>query len=211
MRRKIFIGLAPLLAVAALTVPAAASAAPQWFVNGSELKEGKTVDVVTWGLLSLKSAAGEITCKTIDSAENIGGGAGGPGKDIVKTAIFYDCVSAGCPGTITATAEPTPPNTITHLGWPTVLEEIGPGEFRDRGTEIKVRIKCVVGEVTPLNTIFAGELAPLAKNGSSAAKPSFTEYDPGSGELISPEVGPGKTTGKDKSMGFLAQEVITVK
>jgi len=204
MSKKLFISLAPVLAVAAFVVmPASALAAPHWTSGGAVIKEGKVVPTIGWGTLSLESAAGTITClnSSIGFVENpVGGGAG---KDATETFNPIKCSAPSCPAEIEVKAEGLP--------WPSELEEPEAGLIRDKFTGIKVRIRCHAGETNFLNTVFEGENKPQVKNGTSATKPGFDEFGAGSGELISTEVGPGKTTGKAKTLGYENQELIGTK
>ena len=121
---------------------------------------------------------------------------GGAGKDATLTFSPINCVAPGCPAEIEVKAEGLP--------WPSELEEPEAGVVRDKFTGVKIRIRCHAGEINFLNVVFEGENKPLSKNGTSATKPSFQEFGPGSGELLS-EVGPGKTSGKAKVQGYETQ------
>jgi hypothetical protein len=89
--RKVLIGLAPLLAIAALVVPTAAQAVPRYFSNSSPLKESNGVvgeagvrEVVGWGTIELKTEKGwfpvlDALCHNVvagDVWNPVGGGAG---------------------------------------------------------------------------------------------------------------------------------------
>lgn len=205
MGKKLIISLAPVLATAAFVVmPAAAQAAPHhWFVNGTEAAQGEKVPTVTWGTLALESAAGKVECKNVIGgyAENPTGG--GAGKDAVQNFAPYECTST-CPVEIKITAEALP--------WPTELVE-KEGKIKDQTVGAKLRFKCQIGEETPLlNTVFSGNNDPEPKNGTALGKPSEDRYlGTGEEELVSPELGKGKTEGKVKSQGYNATELVTQK
>lgn len=198
MSKKLFIGLVATLAFAVM--PAAAQAG-HWSKGGVLLKEGVVVQTVTWGTLTLHSAAGELTCKNVDAGDIENPVGGGPGKDLGRVFVAYECIAPGCPAVIEVTAHKLP--------WPSVLVEGEP--IRDETTGIDVEVKCFVPEGPVLLDVhFTGALTPATVTGTSATKPSFSEFGAGSGELSS-EIGPGTTTGKDKVMGYVAQEVIDTK
>src|SRR5262249_48454688 len=74
------------------------------------------------------------------------------------------------------------------------------------GPAVFLRVNCV-GKI---NALFTGEFAPkLLNNGLTiGAVPAQAEFDPGSGELENEPNGPLKYTGKFKTQGYGAQEVI---
>src|SRR5262249_54195430 len=86
MKKKLLVGLAPLVVVAALLVmPAASQAActapncPHVYKNGVKSAEGKELHTLAWGTLHLKTtvAIGEVECRNVFTGvlENpVGGG-----------------------------------------------------------------------------------------------------------------------------------------
>src|SRR5262245_28931938 len=95
-KKKSFIGLAPLLAVAAFAVmPVAAQAETQhWFRSGAKLAEGTVVPIVTFGGkvdLSWSYVGGEFHCKTVagGTIENPIGGGAGVGR--TNSSTSYEC------------------------------------------------------------------------------------------------------------------------
>src|SRR5262249_28935745 len=77
------------------------------------------------------------------------------------------------------------------------------------GPAVFLRVNCV-GKI---NAQFTGEFAPkLLNNGLTiGAVPAEVEFDAGSGELENEPNGPLKYTGKFKTQGFGAQELIEVQ
>jgi hypothetical protein len=101
MFKKIFIGLAPLLAIAAFAVmPAAAQAVTQhWYVSGTKATEGEQIPVVWFGNeinLGQTSGFGEVNCRTIGGGtiENPVGGGAGVGS--MNALTFYECKGEQC-------------------------------------------------------------------------------------------------------------------
>jgi hypothetical protein len=194
----------PILAIAAFAVtPVAAQAAePLWRSNGAVIKEGKKRQTISFGVMKFKSPIGEVVCKWADAHEIENPFGGGHGLDIVTLWTTYECSSAGCPGRVIVTGQ----NVFKWLTFLRRFEE----RIQDVWTGVEMRVQCLVGEKeeSVLNTVFKGELSPTLTNGTSAAKPAFEEFGPGSGSLVSEEFGAGELTGKDKMMGFEEQEVI---
>jgi hypothetical protein len=219
MTRGLSLGLAPLLAIAALAViPAATQAActapacPHVYRNGVIFAEGKKLRVIGWGTLTLTNPTlGEVECHNVGAGyvENpIGGGTAG-GKS--QAEVDYECESKSCKA-FGGNVESTPEN----LPWIEELIEPEPGVFRikigKKGKEpgsILVRSKCL----GLFNEQFFGELAPkILNNGISiGALPGEAEFDAGAGVLESTFFGTGKTTGRPKGEGYGAQELIEVK
>jgi len=200
MSKKLYASLASLVVIGAFAVVPAAQAA-KWYVNGTELKEGIPKKVVSWGTLTLTSAAGAITCSNYDGAtiENKGGVA------VDKVTVFQpvECSSPACPAVVTVEPEKLP--------WASEVFE-KEAVLRDKYLGVNVRVKCFIpGGETFLNVVFSGEQYPSLKNGTSALKPSSQEFEGEASGSLASEVGPGTTTGKDKQLGYNEQETITVK
>src|SRR5262245_3999680 len=141
MFKKLFIGLAPLLVIAALAVmPVAAQAETQhWYRNGAKLAEATPVPLVMFGgkvdLSQTSAGLGEIHCKGAAGGiiENPIGGGAGIGR--TNGYIFYECKAPQCEATVLekfgtegrgrATAENNPGATKepNFPGWNNVLEE----------------------------------------------------------------------------------------
>src|SRR5262249_18502788 len=104
MFKKLFIGLAPLLAIAAFAVmPVAAQAATQhWYSNAAKATEGEEIPIVVFGnevnLADMREGAGvfPINCKTAGGGtiENPGGGGAGVGRTNLMGA--YECKAEQC-------------------------------------------------------------------------------------------------------------------
>jgi hypothetical protein len=140
MFKKLFIGLAPLLAIAAFAMmPVAAQAATQhWYKERVRLPEGESAPIVTVGNkvnVSQNSALGEINCRGVGGGiiENPVGGGAGVGR--TNSSTFYECkaplceaeimTKVGLPGRATITTQNNPAATKEPAvpGWSNVLEE----------------------------------------------------------------------------------------
>jgi hypothetical protein len=105
--KKLLAMLAPILAAAALAMPAVAQAAsPHYYVNGSRLPEGERVPVLEWGQLSFECepcASKPVTCENAAGgfAENPAGaftlGAEKPGIGQTTRFATWHCVDEECP------------------------------------------------------------------------------------------------------------------
>jgi hypothetical protein len=240
MFKKLFIGLAPLLAVAAFAVmPVAAQATGHYYSNGLKIAEGSKKTVIAWGTITLAGVKGgtlpnHITCHNAagGSIENpVGGGAG-----VGATEVFvaYECEQENiCPaGTVgRATAERIVNNGLgagKEAGWPNVLSEPEAEKWRTESSRVKVDIGCFL--LTEPETRAAGEhfvelggygtetagllQKPETHKGTNAAHPGGVVFGSGSGELQGEAAGEaltGKTEGEVKTLGYLNQELINVK
>jgi hypothetical protein len=174
---------------------------PHVYKNGVRVAEGKAVRSVSWGNLTL----GGVECHNVMAGflENPTGG--GPPIGKVQAFAPYECVS----GTCEFTAE--------NLPWSTEVTEPQPSVFRMRsGNASKAPGAVFVKEncVGSKNVQFFGEVAPkFLNNGTSIGiKPEEEEFDqPGSGELGSEGLGGLKFSGKIKTQGYAAQELIEVR
>jgi hypothetical protein len=231
MFKKLFIGLAPLLAVAAFAVmPVAAQATGHYYSNGLKIAEGSKKTVSEWGTLTLAGVKGgtlpnHITCHTAagGTLENpVGGGAG-----VGSTEVFvaYQCESENiCPaGTV---AKVTAEKIANGVGWPNVLSEPEAEKWRTESSKVKLDIGCF--NSVELEKREGGEhfveiggygtetelQRPETHKGTNAAHPGGVIFGAGSGELEI-EGGGGtftsKTEGEVKTLGYLNQELINVK
>jgi PKD domain len=190
------------------------AATPHVYTNGGKVAEAEKVRTIGWGTLKLTNAIiGEVECREVNAGylENPTGGGAAIGK--IQAFAPYECTSESCKalgGTaIEATAE--------ALSWSTEATEAEAGAFRMRtGNRIKaagavfLRVNCV-GKI---NAQLTGEDLPKILNNGSAigSKPGQVEFDqPGSGELESGAVGPGKISGRFKIEGYEEEELIEVK
>jgi hypothetical protein len=178
MNKKLYIGLASLLAIAAFVVmPAtseaacAAPACPHIYKNGSIGSEGKKVRYITWGTLKLNNTTlGTVECHTAHEGylENPVGGVAAKGQ--VQAFALYECVDETCTKVLGGSAiRPKAEN----LPWVTEVFENAKREFREKiGSKgkppeegvVAFNVDCV-GVATPL---FAGELDPLILNNGTA-------------------------------------------
>jgi hypothetical protein len=105
MFKKLFIGLAPLLAIAAFAVmPVAAQAENQhWYRNGVIIPENLATPFVWWGnkvnINQVDQFGHEVNCRGVGGGtiENPGiGGPGEPGRGSMTAAAFYECKAPQC-------------------------------------------------------------------------------------------------------------------
>ncbi len=170
---------------------------PRWGPNiGS-----KKVQTISWGKVTFNSPAGPVTCKKSDAGNIWNPEGGGAGLDETVLFNLYECQAGECPKGVTVSA--------SGLPWPSELEEApaGSGVIRDKTTGMSLAIECE----SRATWHYTGELAPKVVNGTKT-KPTFEEFDEGSGALESPEgLAPLKVTGTDKMAGFEALELFTAK
>jgi hypothetical protein len=140
MPKKLFIGLVPLLAIAAFAVmPVVAQAETQhWYRSGVKLQEGVVVPVVMFGgkiNLAQQSAFGELNCRTVagGTIENPVGGGAGVGR--TNSMTFYECKAPLCEeevriktglegrGRQTTQNNPAATQEPAFPGWSDALEE----------------------------------------------------------------------------------------
>jgi len=232
MFKKLSIGLAPLVAVAAFAVmPATSQATGHYYSNGLKIAEGSKKTVTEWGTLTLAGVTrekGHVTCHTAagGTVENpVGGGAG-----VGATEVFvaYQCESEKvCPAGVVA--RPTAEKIANGVGWPNVLTEPEAEKWRTESSKVKVDVACYLvtepetgtgsveryvgkggyGKETP------GEgLRPEVHKGTNAGHPSGVVFGAGSGELEAELRGTEETVryeGEVKTLGYLNQELINVK
>jgi hypothetical protein len=140
MFKKLFIGEAPLLVIAAFELmPVAAQAVTQhWYQSGALMPAGEEIPVVTFGNeinLSQNSPIGAFNCK------NVGGGVidnpvgGGAGEGRTNSLAFYECKAEQCEkeilaqtgvpgrGTLTTQNNPVATKEPAFPGWTNLLEE----------------------------------------------------------------------------------------
>ena len=101
LSRKLLLGLAPLLAVIALSVvPAMAQASPEWLVAGKAIPAGGKVAIKSHGgpFVLRTVGGGEITCTTLKDTGELFSGSPGTGLAFL---LFTGCSSSICPGTLT--------------------------------------------------------------------------------------------------------------
>jgi hypothetical protein len=196
MNRKLFVRLAPLLAIAAFALLPAAAQAWQWYSENVVIPSGPgTTPVTTKGTLTFHVRApsgaliGIIKCKLNDK-ETVFNKA--PfGFDEVESFVLSGCRGkyVGCPSNkFVFLAKGLPPNWFSKL----VTASNPP---RDEIENMELEVKCGNGAV--LGTL-TGSLTPEV----AAFPGSFLQFGPGSGTLSGPC--PGCTTeitGQDKLKG----------
>jgi hypothetical protein len=106
MSKKLCIGLAPLLAIAALVVmPVAAQAAPHYYVNGIRTSEAVSTPILGWGIVTIEPLGTPL--RDVNSAceysagatvQNPGTGETGPaGRGAINNFSSWNCANANCP------------------------------------------------------------------------------------------------------------------
>jgi hypothetical protein len=215
MRKKLSVGLAPLLIIAAFVViPAAAEAAtPHYFLNGTNpgarLEEKERVPTIAWGTLSLTNvkggSGGTVSCHNVIGAyvENPGEGAGGP-AGIGDTQSFnpYECESPQCtaaatgggPATyISVLAEPNlaKGGDLTDLQWTNKLLLEGETIRQEtEGAHVNVICHVQIGVEEFFNVEEKSEGNNRPKAGptrfKAVAPPELIFDQPGSGNLHGP-------------------------
>ncbi|HEV2923911.1 MAG TPA: hypothetical protein VGW98_07745 [Solirubrobacteraceae bacterium] len=198
MKKKLVIGLAPLLVTAVFAArPGTAQAVPHWTVNGS-LATSAPVLVKASGVLSLVVVKGGVpgafvTC-AIAEVGTINNPTSGAGVDapLVMFAFAAHPTTSGlgcesqsvCPAADRTDVTPysTAGTSSYFLDWGSILEPSG-AQIRDKITGINLKIDCVKNAAIDSSIIFVGATAPLCLHGTSALHPGFLEWAAGSGEL----------------------------
>jgi hypothetical protein len=171
MSKKLWMGLAPMLAALAM-IPAVAHATPHYYRNGVLIPAGEQVPVLEWGtlVLSPEPPVGGTSCNNLGGGyvENpVGGGAG-----IGATLRFdtYNCANAECPAGLVEVGGKLyekefevvyPPQDFP---WPSVLLEPEAGVVRTNSTGFVMQLACMAHGFSRLA---AGEGNP--SEGSKAA------------------------------------------
>jgi len=187
MSKKLYIGLAPLLAIAAfvLTPAVAQATSPHWFVNGTEAPHGEPVETISWGQLTLESEPAGIALPVI--CNNVAGGTienpknGGPG--VAKTANFatYECKDEECPAGLVSGLEKEF-NVVSapqDLPWPATLIGTAP-KAKLNSTGVVVELECD-GRLAPASGGPAGAYSKRQVQPEGSAYP--TGLSPGENEL----------------------------
>jgi hypothetical protein len=137
MNKKLFIRLAPLLAIAAFVVlPGASQAActapacPHVYKNGVIGGEGKPLREILWGTLKIRNKTlGEIECHTVWGGFLQNPTGGGAAKGQVQGVYAYECVDETCTKVLGGKAIRVTPG---NLPWLREVIEPKPGEFREK-------------------------------------------------------------------------------
>jgi hypothetical protein len=228
MPRKLRMGLALVLMVAAFGVmPAAAQAVPHFYSNkvilpeqtGGPGEEGK--DIIAWGTLTLTTKTiGTVTCLNAlggDAYNPVGGGAG-EGK--VDAFVAFDCTNELCESTFKSKQEIIQEGLNKFGEWEAKLTEAVAGKPRLKvgnstmgsPTQIKFVILCPPAGFGEIHAQAKGELSPLVVNGTGiGSAPSKMTFDAESGELELSNVKEGAVSGTLKTMGYEAGELISTK
>lgn len=208
MSKKLYIGLAPLLAIAAFAMtPAAAQAlVPHWYVNGNKLAEGEVVPVIAWGQLTLESEPAGSAAPTV--CENAAGGTivnpvgGGAGKGQTTRFSTWNCADTECPAGVVDGFEKefeviSPPQ---DLPWPSELIGTSP-KFKLNSEKVVVELGCVLHGLTKEA---AGEGGPTEATGTAGeneqkALAPFVKCETTATHLQDPEAKNGSNAGPAQS------------
>jgi len=182
MSKKLFISLAPVLAIAAFAImPVAAQAVltePVYYSGaaGTTLVTATNKTVVSWGTLTLKTikgGTGEVTCHNAAAGviKNPNGTAS-PGEGLTQIFATFDCEKVPCQ-TVGLPAGFEPSVLGEKLPWAAKQESVGVHESKSLTTGVKVAIGCDTIEKSPTN----GGPGPAGAD-TIEAKPNA----PGSGE-----------------------------
>ena len=213
-KKKLHIGLAPLLAIAAFAaMPAASQAActppacAHVYKNGVISTEGKKLRHISWGTLKLNDKTfGEVECHTLwpGYSENPTGGGATIGK--VQAFAPYECASPSC----IALGGKGIDVKSGQMPWSTEVIENTPGVFRLKignksAEQTKFTVNCE-GVVTPS---YFGEIDALILNNgiSIGAAPGELKFE----AALESTTGPGEIEGTFKIEGYGLEELIEVK
>jgi hypothetical protein len=236
MNNKLYIRLAPLLAVAAFAVmPAAtqasctAPACPHVYKNATLGAEGKKLREIWWGTLKLHNTTfGEIECHTILGTFEENPVGGGAAKGQVQGFYPYECADTTCTTALGGKAIHVVPG---KLPWLTEVFENAQKEFREKighkGPSKNIRpneltepgfvdftVNC---EGVATGEVF-GELDALILNngisvGSSPGELQFEseKANPESSNLETETLLAFEVEGRVKREGYGAEELVEVK
>lgn len=151
MGKKLTISLAPLLVIATFALaPAAAQAAPHYFVNNGLSPEGEKVTTLSYGQLSLTASTGgaPVECLNVVGGyvENPAGGGAGAGE--TNGWGVFNCTDAECEaggGKINVIFEnENSPGQVAGKGlnWPSTLTEAKAKTVRLKSTNVRVYTHC---------------------------------------------------------------------
>jgi hypothetical protein len=228
MSKRLRMGFAPMLLVAAVAMmPAAAQAVPHFYKNkiiapeesGAPGAEG--TDVISWGTLVLETkTVGTITCLNVSAGDAFNPIGGGAGEGKIDAYAAYDCTNALCEETFKSKQEIIPEGLDKFGEWETKLTEAVAGKPRlktgnstlESPSQIKFLISCPSAGLGEIKTKAKGELSPLVVNGTAiGSAPSKITFDPESGELEIANVKEGKVNGSGKGMGYEGGELLSAK
>jgi hypothetical protein len=210
MSKKLLIGLAPLLVTASIAVmPAVAQAAPHYYKNLALLEEGTKLPYISWGTLSLSSAAGSVECENAVAGyvENPTGG--GAGKENDEAFDAYNCKSEACEGAggkIGVIFEnENEPGPVVQINWPGELTEAVKGTIRLNSTNVRVFVRCQFAHIPPIEEeVKSGPLTGLTQRTTVefiAPGASACTTEPGKGNS-QPKTENGSSTGKPGKTAF---------
>jgi hypothetical protein len=151
MNKKLFIGLAPLLAIATvMAMPALAQAAsPHFYKNSSPMTE--RTPYISWGKLALSAGTGApVECENAVGGwdENpSGSNTGAAGLAETNGWVAYNCKDVECEGAgghigVIFENENDPQATPVKLDWPGELTEKKVGTIRLHTTNVRVTTRC---------------------------------------------------------------------
>jgi hypothetical protein len=156
MNRKLRLGLAPVLAMAATAVMAvAAQAEPHWYINSNILvgqKIVKTRGALTFSKL-IPGTTITVTCKVRDVEVIENPASGGAGVDLMKAFKVTACGPNPCPVNSAGT-QGALKVTALKLPWATELIEVPPIADEIAGMELVFSCKGTGVLVTVAGTLF---------------------------------------------------------
>jgi hypothetical protein len=220
--KKLLMGLAPIVAVAALSVmPAVAQGAPRWFING-KLAEAKQEALVAQGAITLQNQLlGKINCLAI--APGTVWNASEKGLAATEALATYGCNAepAPCPGVFVSDEKPVAviERKVEGGEEPQAIREPGPlpwseeaieeeGSEKRRKLKIKQLLMTIVMPCLNLEVPFSGRLEPLLVNGvKNGLFPSHLQFQGQGGQtglLTTTKLGSGEEASRAYVIGELA-------
>jgi len=186
MSKKLFIGLAPLVCIAAFVVMPTVAQSAEYYKNSfpaGKLAEGEKLPTIAWGTLTLTanlpSKAAPSTCE--NSSGGFAENSGGKGIGATDNFASWNCTNAGCPpGIVTlptgqkvekefiVLAGPEikgvdSPGTATYAGgslpWPTELTGAAP-EIRTESKDVVVVLACIAQKTAGIHALGGKENEP---------------------------------------------------
>jgi hypothetical protein len=229
MRRKLAVGLAPLVVVGAFwAMPAAAQATvPHYYRGGVLIPQEEEVPILTWGTITMTSeVVAGTTCQVAAIGDVLNPAGGGAGLGEFEHVVFADCSNAECPeGQVEIEGEKYEKEFDVNVPYETWRAELigTAAPFRDDITEVTLELGCfarnpahehiILGpyscKTSPPTFIAAPEWKNGTNLGNGQSKLVFHEKEDmfGCSEGAFAE----KIANSLKIMGFNGSELITVK
>ncbi len=212
-----------------------------WYRDGVRVEEGLKAPYISWGTLAFTSTRGGASteCSAVAGGyvENPAGGSAGAfekaGVESVEAFDLYDCVNAECEaagGRPAVTAEGLPwsgmlseeaerivglstsgVRLFVHCQFASLTPTERPGEGAQAGLEERTTIEYNAPGALTCTRISGGSWRARETAGTSAEKPSKTQFSEAGGELECGSGGTMVTTGSLKMLGYAESEVLTAK